>query len=127
MRQCRYVRPVALGLAEETQEKQIVKALNRLVIQNHYRIGTGFLSTPHICSVLSDHGYANTAYHLLENEEAPGWLYEVNKGATTTWENWYGIDTNNKPANSLNHYSPGAVIGWPVQPGSRDTAAGTGI
>ncbi|MCI9441665.1 MAG: hypothetical protein HFH15_10620 [Ruminococcus sp.] len=126
MRQCRYVRPVALGLAEETQEKQIVKALNRLVIQNHYRIGTGFLSTPHICSILSDHGYANTAYHLLENEEAPGWLYEVNKGATTTWENWYGIDTNNKPANSLNHYSPGAVIGWlysraagirPLEPG----------
>ena len=26
MRQCRYVRPVALGLAEETQEKQIGRA-----------------------------------------------------------------------------------------------------
>jgi alpha-L-rhamnosidase len=45
------------------------------------------------------------AYRMLENEEAPSWLAEVNAGATTVWETWDG-DV------SLNHYSPGAVCEW---------------
>ena len=125
-RQCRYVRPVALDLAEEQDKAAIVRELNDAVIANQHRIGTGFLSTPHICNVLSDFGYVETAYRLLENEEQPGWLYEVNRGATTMWENWYGKDERGKPTNSLNHYSPGAIIGWlysrsagiqPLEPG----------
>lgn len=125
-RQCRYVRPVALKLVPEEQIVPIVEALNRKVMQNDYCVGTGFLSTPHICEVLSDYGCADTAYRMLENEKAPSWLYEVTKGATSIWENWYGKDEKNKPKNSLNHYSPGAVIGWlysrvagirPLEPG----------
>ena len=111
-RQCRYVRPVALELVSEKKRLELVKELNQKVIDNKYRVGTGFLSTPHVCNVLSDYGYAETAYRMLENEKAPGWLYEVNKGATSIWENWYGKDEQNKPTNSLNHYSPGAVVGW---------------
>ena len=111
-RQCRYVRPVALGLVDETTGKALTKALSEQVAANGYRIGTGFLSTPHICTVLSDHGYGETAYRLLENEEQPGWLFEVNQGATTMWENWYGKDSSGKPKNSWNHYSPGAIIAW---------------
>lgn len=111
-RQCRYVRPVALELADPQNIKAIAASLNEAVIKNHYHIGTGFLSTPHICNVLSDNGFADTAYRLLENEEQPGWLYEVNRGATTMWENWYGLNESGKPKNSLNHYSPGAIIGW---------------
>ena len=42
---------------------------------------------------------------MLENEQAPGWLYEVNANATTIWEDWEGKV-------SLNHYSPGAVCSW---------------
>lgn len=127
-RQCRYVRPVALDLIDKTMKQQVVAELNRLVIRNHYRIGTGFLSTPHICRVLTEYGYTDTAYRLLENEQSPGWLYEVEKGATTIWENWNGKDDRGVPTNSLNHYSPGAVIGWmygsiagirPAEPGFR--------
>ena len=65
-----------------------------------------------MCRVLSDYGFAETAFRVLENEEAPGWLYEVNQGATTIWENWYGKDEQGNVKNSLNHYSPGAVIAW---------------
>lgn len=42
---------------------------------------------------------------MLLNTEKPGWLYEVERGATTVWESWEG-DL------SLNHYSPGAVCQW---------------
>ena len=125
-RQCRYVRPVALDLIDDEAKPGVVAALNDAVVANGYRIGTGFLSTPHICNVLSDHGYVETAYRLLENEEQPGWLYEVGHGATTMWENWYGKDDAGHVTNSLNHYSPGAIVGWlysrvagiqPLEPG----------
>jgi alpha-L-rhamnosidase len=51
---------------------------------------------------------------MLENEQCPGWLYEVNKGATTIWEGWDAIDpkTGRVKAKSLNHYSPGAAMSW---------------
>ena len=45
-------------------------------------------------------------------EEAPGWLYAVKKGATSIWETWKGIDAQGQPHESLNHYSYGAVCGW---------------
>lgn len=111
-RQCRYVRPLAMGLAKKESIAQIAGQLNEMVIANDYKIGTGFLTTYQILFVLSDNGYLDTAYKLLENEQCPGWLYEVKKGATTTWENWLGINENGKPTDSLNHYAPGASIAW---------------
>lgn len=84
---------------------------------NH--LNTGFLTTPHLCEVLADNGYAETAYHILLQEEAPGWLYEVRKGATTVWETWDGINEAGVPKDSLNHYSYGAIAGWLIEGGGR--------
>lgn len=111
-RQCRYVRPLAMGLVSKEEGKIIAEQLNHMIMANGYRIGTGFLTTYKVLFVLCDYGYVDTAYRLLENEECPGWLYEVKKGATTTWENWLGIDEKGKPTDSLNHYAPGAAIAW---------------
>jgi len=83
-----------------------------MVIENGYHLNTGFLSTPFLCDVLAKYGYVDTAYKLLLQPDAPGWLYEVGKGATTVWETWTGIDENGKPHESLNHYSYGAICGW---------------
>ncbi|MEI6577886.1 MAG: family 78 glycoside hydrolase catalytic domain [Eubacteriales bacterium] len=125
-RQCRYVRPLALGLIEGETAKTVAKQLNDMVAANSYKIGTGFLTTPWVCNVLVKYGYTDTAFKMLENTARPGWLYPITKGATTIWENWNGIDDNNKPTNSLNHYSPGTVVGWlfnsvagikPLEPG----------
>ncbi len=113
-RMCKYVRPLYMGLLEGEEAASAAAALNDLVIQNGYRIGTGFLSTYQILNVLTDYGYHDTACRMLENEDCPGWLYEVNKGATTIWEGWDAIDpeTGRLKAKSLNHYSPGAAISW---------------
>lgn len=80
------------------------------------KIQTGFVGTPYLMHVLSDYGHTDIAYSLLLREEYPSWLYQVRKGATTTWEHWDGIkedgsfwDTN---MNSFNHYAYGAVIDW---------------
>ena len=111
-RQCEYVRAIAFALLGEEESKTAAATLNQMIIDNGYHLNTGFLSTPFLCGVLSQYGYTDTAYRLLLQIEAPGWLYAISKGANTIWETWNGIDAEGKPHESLNHYSYGAVCGW---------------
>ena len=104
-RQAKLIRPLAFGIAEGGKKTEIARRLFRAVENRQYRVGTGFLSTPFVLSMLTQEGRADLAYKMLENEQAPGWLYEVNANATTIWEDWEGKV-------SLNHYSPGAVCSW---------------
>ena len=111
-RQAEYVRAIAFDLLSEEEKKQAAGKLNHMVVDNDYHLNTGFLSTPALCKVLTEHGYTETAYRLLLQETMPGWLYSVKKGATTIWENWDGINEKGEVKASLNHYSYGAVCGW---------------
>ena len=112
-RQCKYVRPLYMGLAPKGESTELAAQLNDLVISKNYCIGTGFLTTYQILNVLTDYGYLETAYKMLQNEACPGWLYEVKKGATTVWEGWNAIEEDGKINTfSMNHYSPGAAMSW---------------
>lgn len=111
-RHCRYVRPLSMHLLSGKEKEQAAAQLNALCEANEYRIGTGFLTTWTLLQVLTENGYTETAYRMLENTKQPGWLYAVTKGATTTWENWGGIDETGKPVDSHNHFAPGAAVAW---------------
>ena len=111
-RQAEYVRPVAFGLLDGDEAQIAADELNALVVKNDYHLNTGFLATPFLCSVLADHGHADTAYKLLLQDSCPSWLYAVKKGATTIWETWDGVREDGTVHDSLNHYSYGAISGW---------------
>ena len=103
-------------------EDFIDMAVQRLVADIRYRgvhLSTGFLGTPLLCKVLSDHGQTDLAYDLLLQEEFPGWLYPIKRGATTIWERWDGIKPNgtfqDAGMNSFNHYAYGAIGEWLYQ------------
>ena len=110
-RQAKLVRPLAFDLAEGETRRAVEERLARAVVNRDFKIGTGFLSTPFLLPVLTGMGRADLAYGVLENEECPGWLWQVNHGATTNWEAWEGY-TGDSGAGSYNHYSPGAVCQW---------------
>ena len=82
-----------------------------------YALMTGFIGTAWISKALSDHGYTDIAYKMLENTDYPSWLYPIKQGATTIWERLdsytkeSGFGGNNS-MNSFNHYSFGAVGAW---------------
>ncbi|MCS6827130.1 MAG: glycoside hydrolase family 78 protein [Caldilinea sp.] len=114
-RQAKLVRPLALGLVDGEMKEAVQKRLIRAVANYRHRVNTGFLSTPFLLPVLTEAGRMDLAYQLLENEEAPGWLAEVNAGATTVWEDWDGKASHN-------HYAPGSVCEWLF-----DTVAGIRI
>ncbi len=121
-RQATYVRALAFDLLPEQKRKQAAARLAELVEKNGYHIGTGFLATASLCHELTRAGYPDIAYRLLMQKEAPSWLYEVEKGATTIWESWDVIKADGRIGfSSLNHYSPGAVGAWFF-----DTIAGLG-
>jgi len=80
------------------------------------KLQTGFVGTPYILHVLSQHGYTDVAYDLLLREAYPSWLFSVNQGATTIWEHWDGVMEDGSfwavEMNSFNHYAYGAVGDW---------------
>ena len=112
-RQAPMVRSLALGLLDGETEKTVANDLNESVIKRNYTVGTGFLSTPFVLGILVKYGYIDTAYRMLENTKAPGWLAMVEGGATTIWESYISYDRDNHPiSGSMNHYSPGAVCAF---------------
>lgn len=112
-RQAPMVRALALGLLEGTENEKAAARLNADAIARDYKVGTGFLSTPFVLSMLVKYGYTDTAYRMLENTAAPGWLAMVEQGATTVWETYKAYDEEGHPLlQSMNHYSPGAVCAF---------------
>lgn len=71
-RQAKLVRPLALGLLDGASKEYAVQRLVQAVENYHYRVGTGFLSTPFLLPVLTEADETKTAYRMLENTEKPG-------------------------------------------------------
>ncbi|MFI8893881.1 family 78 glycoside hydrolase catalytic domain [Streptomyces paradoxus] len=121
------------GIAPVTERAAVGESLAALVRANDGRIATGFLGTPFVLPALSGSGHTAEAYRLLLNTECPGWLYQVERGATTMWERWDAIrpdgtiDTEKAGTMlSFNHYAYGAVATWLYRSvaGLRATAPG---
>lgn len=92
------------------------KRLAEKLAMNGGKLQTGFVGTPFLNRQLTEAGMERTAYDLLLNEEYPGWLYEVNLGATTIWERWNSLEPDGTVSstgmNSFNHYAYGAIAEW---------------
>lgn len=111
-RQAKLVRPLYMKLLDDKQTEFAKKRLLQALDDYGWRLGTGFLSTPFILSVLQEID-PEYAYKLLENEQMPGWLFMPKTGANTIWESWEGTEAQGGVA-SLDHYSKGAVCEWLV-------------
>lgn len=108
--QAAYVRALSFGLIPEALRPAAALRLVELIRDAGTHLRTGFLSTGDLLPVLADTGHVDVAYDLLLQRTAPSWLHMIDKGATTVWEDWEGIDDEGIAHESLNHYSKGAVI-----------------
>ncbi|MDL2319462.1 family 78 glycoside hydrolase catalytic domain, partial [Eubacteriales bacterium OttesenSCG-928-A19] len=111
-----YVCALFMGMATEAQAPVLARLLAREFEQTHGELRTGFVGTTYLCRALSKAGLNDLAYSLLLREAYPGWLYEVDMGATTVWERWNSVmpdgHLSDTGMNSLNHYAYGAVMEW---------------
>lgn len=114
--QTAYVLGIWFHLFEEEEMQAAGETLCQLLRDNQGHLATGFVGTAYLCHALSETGHLEEAYDLLLNEEYPGWLYEVNLGATTIWERWNSLlpdgTISSTGMNSLNHYAYGVIVEW---------------
>ena len=88
----------------------------RVVEETDGVIGTGFIGTPALLPALTRLGMLDLAEQVFLNRKVPGWLYQVERGATSIWERWDAIAEDGSiydpDMNSYNHYAYGAVCQW---------------
>ena len=115
--QCAYLMALQYNLLrDETAIKRTITSLRNAVINNGYKLNTGFLGTAILNQTLTENGLNDEAYTLLLQREDPSWLYSIDQGATTIWERWnsYTIANGYGPVsmNSFNHYAYGIIADW---------------
>ncbi|WP_338788646.1 glycoside hydrolase family 78 protein [Metabacillus sp. FJAT-53654] len=111
-----YVLALNMGLVFKEQKQLVASHLVDNIKKNDGHLSTGFLGVGYLLPVLTENGYTDVAYDLLNKDTFPSWLYSVKHGATTIWERWDGW-TDHKgfqsaQMNSFNHYSLGSVGEW---------------
>ena len=117
-------------IVPEEHRKKLAESLNENVKIHNYTLCTGFIGTTYLLYALADNGYMATAQKVLMNNGYPGWLYEVDMGATTVWERWNSLMPDGTPnpdgMNSYNHYAYGSVMEFVVKriAGLQATSAG---
>src|SRR5215212_7114068 len=111
-----YVLALHMDLLPEELRSATAEHLVRTIEREDWHLSTGFVGVGYLCPVLTEAGYTEVAYRLLENETYPSWGYTVKNGATTIWERWDGWTEENgfqsPNMNSFNHYSLGSVGEW---------------
>jgi alpha-L-rhamnosidase len=127
--QTSYAVGLGMGLFSDENKPSMMKNLAAAVVRENkdddgatrpaYSLMTGFIGTSWISKALSDSGFVDQAYRLLQSDQYPSWLYPVDQGATTIWErlNGYTVEngfSGNNSMNSFNHYSFGAVGQWMI-------------
>jgi alpha-L-rhamnosidase len=111
--QANYVRALAFGLAPDEKREKVAQQLVDLIrASDTHVVGTGAFGTALLLPVLADTEHVDLAYDLPFQNTPPSWMTMIDRGATTIWEMWDGVDENGKAHFSLNHFSLGSVISF---------------
>ncbi len=104
------------GLVPPEYEAAGREYFRRVLEETDGVIGTGFIGTPAVLPALTRLGMLDLAEKMFLNRKAPGWLYQVEHGATSIWERWDALAEDgtiyDPDMNSYNHYAYGAVCQW---------------
>ncbi len=108
-----YAMVLRSGAVEGDLARQVAARLAEKIAANGGGLDTGFVSTPYLLDTLMAYGYDDLAWQLLFRTESPSWLYQVQQGATSIWENWNAIRPDGTiTTSSYNHYALGSVGEW---------------
>src|SRR5690606_37603929 len=103
---------LALEIAPKEYENKVAENLNRLIVDNNYHLDVGVLGSKYVPRMLSEHGYAETAYRMATQETAPSWGNWMKLGFTTLAETWV-LSPDFRDA-SVNHVFLGDISAWMV-------------
>lgn len=105
-----YILALKYHMVPADVEEKFAARLVQMIKENDCRPDTGFMSVPFILDILCDYGYGELAWKVLNQNQCPGWIYEIEHGATTMWENWDAVRPDGRVDGcSFNHYAFGCV------------------
>ncbi len=105
------VLPLYLNMEPANKTQSIISTLIE-AIKNEYdfHFDTGIIGTRYIFDVLTDNGYSEVIYKMINQKSFPGYGYMIREGATTLWERWEKLEGGGM--NSHNHIMLGSVDSW---------------
>ncbi len=99
--------PLATGLVEDNRRAAVLESLVRDVRGRGNRVTAGDVGFFYVVRALSDGGRGDVLYDMVCQDEGPGYLYQLKKGATTLTEAW-----DADPRSSQNHCMLGHAEEW---------------
>ncbi|MFX1568840.1 MAG: family 78 glycoside hydrolase catalytic domain [Promethearchaeota archaeon] len=103
--------PLYLNMVPEKRRKTVLKKLIKSIKEDYdYHFNTGIVGTRYLFDVLTDNGYSDIIYKIVNQTSFPGYGYMIAEGATTLWERWEKLEGGGM--NSHNHIMLGSVDPW---------------
>jgi len=97
---------------EKSEQNAAFNVLLYLIEENNRSFDCGILGMRVIFHVLSAFGQTDLALHMITKPEFPSYGYWIDHGATTFWELFTPISTEQS---SCNHHFFGDILSWFVQ------------
>lgn len=91
--------PLALGMVEEKYKKDVLNNLIQQIEKLDYnRLTAGDVGHKFLVRTLFENDHPEVLYNITRREDAPGYAYQLNKGATALVETWDGKASQNQLA-----------------------------
>lgn len=94
-------------IVEGEQAKKIAAKLAEKMASDGYVFKVGILGMKALLNALSENGYTDVAYKIINRYDYPSYGYWKNQGATTLWESW-----SDAKGHSRNHHMYADVVHW---------------
>lgn len=105
--QCSNALALVMGLAEPEDRDSALAALVKDVRDRGNAMTAGDVGFRYLLQALAQGGQSEVIYDMIDQDEKPGYGYQLKKGATSLTEAW---DANHHA--SQNHFMLGQIIEW---------------
>jgi alpha-L-rhamnosidase len=105
--QCANAMPLVMNIVEPQERARVFAALIKDVQEHDYATTAGDVGFRYVLQALAKGGRSDVIYRMINQDEKPGYGYQLRKGATSLTEAW---DANTHA--SHNHFMLGQIIEW---------------
>jgi alpha-L-rhamnosidase len=105
--QCANAMPLVMGIAEPAERPRVLAALVRDVEAHGNAMTAGDVGFRYLLQALAEGSRSDVIYRIINQDDKPGYGYQIKKGETSLTEAW---DAN--PTSSHNHFMLGQITEW---------------
>jgi hypothetical protein len=105
--QCANALPLVFGIVEPENREAVLASLVADVVSRNYSMTAGDIGFRFLLQALAQGGRSDVIYRMINQDETPGYGYQIKMGATSLAEFW-----DAKRTGSHNHFMLGHITEW---------------